>query len=155
MRSARHNERLPAAGDGDGVPDAADNCPLAANPGQENADGDAWGDACETADCVNVATTWITPVGDEDCDGFTTGDEGSIGTDPNDACGGDLTWPPDFNGSHGVDIFDMLFLAPPVFFSVAPGPPYQARFDLQPSGGIDIFDALRMAPPMFFATCTP
>ncbi len=55
----------------------------------------------------------------------------------------------------------MLFLAPPVFFSVAPGRPYDVRFDLAPNvaspstSGIDIFDVLKMAPPMFFATCTP
>ncbi len=33
--------------DFDGVPDGADNCPTLANPGQENADGDALGDACD------------------------------------------------------------------------------------------------------------
>ncbi len=33
--------------DGDGVPDAEDNCPVVFNPNQSNADGDAWGDACE------------------------------------------------------------------------------------------------------------
>jgi subtilisin-like proprotein convertase family protein len=32
--------------DGDGVPNLEDNCPNA-NPGQENADGDAFGDACD------------------------------------------------------------------------------------------------------------
>lgn len=41
--------------DGDGVPDLAvatgpDNCPLVWNPGQENADGDALGDACDPDD---------------------------------------------------------------------------------------------------------
>jgi len=36
--------------DGDGVPDATDNCPLVANPTQANNDGDSQGDACDTDD---------------------------------------------------------------------------------------------------------
>jgi hypothetical protein len=38
-------------GDGDGVCTDIDNCPADANPGQENADGDASGDACDV--CPN------------------------------------------------------------------------------------------------------
>jgi hypothetical protein len=33
--------------DNDGVPDANDNCPLVANPGQQNSDADPAGDACD------------------------------------------------------------------------------------------------------------
>ena len=39
-------DALPDA-DGDGIPDAADNCPSIANPTQSDADGDGSGDACE------------------------------------------------------------------------------------------------------------
>jgi hypothetical protein len=36
--------------DDDGVADTSDNCPLIPNPGQENADGDSAGDACDFDD---------------------------------------------------------------------------------------------------------
>ena len=35
-------------GDGDGVSDVVDNCPLAPNPTQSNVDGDSFGDKCDT-----------------------------------------------------------------------------------------------------------
>lgn len=37
-------------GDGDGVPDASDNCPSTSNPTQENFDADSQGDACDVDD---------------------------------------------------------------------------------------------------------
>ncbi len=40
----------PADTDGDGVNDPVDNCPLTANPGQEDNDGDGEGDACDDDD---------------------------------------------------------------------------------------------------------
>jgi Tol biopolymer transport system component len=41
--------------DSDGVPDHLDNCPDAANPGQEDVDGDSVGDACDL-ECTGCAT---------------------------------------------------------------------------------------------------
>ena len=38
----------PGDNDGDGVPDAEDNCPSDSNPSQLNGDGDAFGNACDT-----------------------------------------------------------------------------------------------------------
>jgi hypothetical protein len=45
-----------ADGDGDGVPDGCDNCPSDFNPGQEDADNDDIGDACDEPACQIVMT---------------------------------------------------------------------------------------------------
>jgi len=47
----------PVDADGDGVADAADNCPAAENPGQADADGDGTGDACDPSLLDDAATS--------------------------------------------------------------------------------------------------
>ena len=57
--------------DGDGVADVDDNCPLDANPGQEDADGDGTGDVCQE---ICEPQEEVCDGEDNDCDG--TIDEG-------------------------------------------------------------------------------
>jgi hypothetical protein len=64
--------------DGDGVPDASDNCPVVANATQLNHDGDAPGDACDKCPHLMSAT-------DPDGDGDGVGDA----CDPRPAVAGD------------------------------------------------------------------
>jgi hypothetical protein len=50
--TAAHDDRSAGDADGDGVPDATDNCPVTPNPGQLDLDGDGVGDACDPADAA-------------------------------------------------------------------------------------------------------
>lgn len=157
-------DALPASdADGDGVADLSDNCPTVGNGAQTNTDRalflagamkagkplpwDLLGDACDS---------------DDDSDDYTDADEGLITTDPLLHCG--TNWPPNMNdggsSANKVDIFDVNAMAPPVFFSVPPGPPYTVRKDLTAGHAItdpkiDIFDVNKLAPPVFFTTCSP
>jgi hypothetical protein len=138
--------------DVDGEWDPYDNCPSVANAGQENADGDAWGDACD--ECPSTSTQWFAPTGDADCDGFTSAHEGLLGTDPNDPCGFTAgggtpseTWPPDLLPTNTITIQDVLALKP-VFGGSS------ARHDLVTSGTITIQDVLALKP-FFGKSCVP
>jgi len=71
-------DATPSDTDGDGVPDASDNCPAAANTDQHDEDGDLRGDACDRCPHLSSAT-------DPDGDGDGVGDD----CDPRPATGGD------------------------------------------------------------------
>jgi hypothetical protein len=72
LDTPRNNSRQVGAlvsgdADGDGVPDASDNCPSVSNPGQADGDGDGVGDVCDN--CPSTANA------DQlDADGDGTGD---------------------------------------------------------------------------------
>jgi hypothetical protein len=79
--------------DGDGVPDATDNCPTTSNPGQEDVDGDGVGDACDNCPGnpnTNQADNDGDQLGDacdpdDDNDGQTDAHEIACGSNPFDA----------------------------------------------------------------------
>lgn len=92
------------------------------------------------------------PPNDADCDGFANSLEAFLGTDPTRACGPDA-WPVDLNNDQIANGSDLLMFAP-VFGSIGPNPPYEARFDLNRDGKINGGDFLKFAP-FFSKRCTP
>jgi hypothetical protein len=76
--------------DGDGVPDASDNCPSVANAGQQDTDADGVGDACNDANDPD-GDEYATPLdncpnasnpGQQDTDGDGVGDACNEANDP-------------------------------------------------------------------------
>jgi hypothetical protein len=73
----------PPDADGDGVPDADDNCPSVSNPGQEDGDGDGVGDACDEPDTDGDGV----PDGQDNCPSVPNpGQEDRDGDGIGDAC---------------------------------------------------------------------
>ena len=82
----------PPDADGDGVSDAADNCPAVANPGQADLDGDTIGDACDPdidGDGVLNAADNCPAVSNPDQSPSVTAALVPVGQGDNDGTGGD------------------------------------------------------------------
>jgi YVTN family beta-propeller protein len=141
--------------DTDYIPDASDNCALVGNLCQENTDADAWGDACDY--CPTTATPWYVPLGDEDCDGFTTTIEQYVGTDPLDACRdnpSDAAWPLDVNNDGGITVVaDVLNFRGRI--GATPGAPsWWQRLDFNADGLISVVGDVLMYRGRIGDTCT-
>ncbi len=135
--------------DGDGVPDASDNCPDWPNAGQD-------------------LPPWSIPEGDSDCDGYsattlvgTRASEAFLGTDPLDKCadtpdlfdergpdyGEPLSpWPPDTNDDGQTTFGDALAFAGPYWNTNQGDADYWARFDLNGDGLVAFGDILSIIP---------
>ena len=95
-----------------------------------------------------------------DCDGWSSADEGAIGTDPNDPCANtsasddeaDDRWPPDFDDNKVINVLDLGVILPPRFGTAVP--PTSPRYDLVPDGFINILDVGMTLPPYFGYMCT-
>ncbi len=115
--------------DGDGIIAGVDNCPLAHNPDQADADYDFVGDSCD-----NCPDIWNPDQGDADGDGL--GDMCEEG-----ACG-------DADNSGLIDIDDVVYM---VYYIFAGGPapiPYESG-DADCSGEVDIDDAVWLITYIF------
>ncbi len=129
--------------DEDGVLDVSDNCPYWYNPAQ-------------------VLPPWPIATDDPDCDGFSTTTETFVGTDPFGQCAADDAanneplpdkWPTDADDNQQTNVFDVVPYIP-ALNSVAPGPPYFARLDLDASGDISVFDLVPFISRLN-KVCTP
>jgi hypothetical protein len=152
-------------GDGDGVPDLADNCSNVPNAGQEDFDGDGDGDACDPDDDDDgftdedeAGTPLCADAQNEDDHDDGTADDGcpgeaaqdgafseaqfNIGTGLLDPCGTDGN-PADFvegsipDSTNRVNLADLVsFVAPTRHFGTRPGDAaFDQRWDLVPGKG--------------------
>ena len=147
--------------DADGLMNREDNCPLIANPTQDDPDGDGIGNACDVVDTapdghlhevcatanVDVGTPGTPPaltcpefVLDMDSDGFARAIEDHVGTGSQDPCGND-GWPADLfdvgGSANDVDLQDITSFVAPVkrFNTNIVDVAGNIRWDLVPGAG--------------------
>jgi hypothetical protein len=94
----------PYDGEGDGVPDACDNCPEDVNPGQEDFDGDGIGDVCDDTTSNQMTSTGSGIFTLQTSAGYFTFAAGVVNPSPGDA--------PDLEFPHGFFSFTIEGLAP-------------------------------------------
>ncbi|UCH86286.1 MAG: hypothetical protein JSU97_07065, partial [Dehalococcoidia bacterium] len=118
-----------------------------------------WGNACDN--CPTTATLWYVPVGDDDCDGFTTTVENYVGTDPADACTDDPgvhdAWPLDINIDTFVTVVGDVY-AYAGRIGATGGPPPDAnwsqRVDLNEDNYITVVGDVLLFSGMMGVECT-
>ncbi|MDO8614242.1 MAG: hypothetical protein Q7T33_00715 [Dehalococcoidia bacterium] len=152
--------------DNDGL-DAAAEAALGTSTCAFDSDVDGLGDAADA--CPTLFTSWLTPLGDGDCDAFLLARESFLGTNPADNCpatgvvsgtpGGGANdeepdaWPVDINDDQRAGLSDILAYIP-VFGTTGPDLPYKARYDVNADNNVGLQDIL-MFIPFFNRTCTP
>jgi FtsP/CotA-like multicopper oxidase with cupredoxin domain len=103
----------------------------------------------------------VTPLGDEDLDGWTNLAESKIGTALGAGCASTASandepvdaWPPDMNDDQRANLSDVILFGPH-FNKISPDPGYSPRFDLNSDGRVNLSDVVLMGPS-FNKSCTP
>jgi Tol biopolymer transport system component len=143
-------------GDGDGIPDNVEDDYPCLDPDADDGGADADGDTLASLSEWSMGTDPC--LADSDGDGFDDGAELYVGTDPLSTCpdpdGEPDAWPPDYDKSRTVDVFDVIALKEH-FNAAMPDPRYEPRLDLGGQDGkINLTDALQYKP-YWQGSCSP